>query len=112
MLRNTLLRVQQNWTRLARDDEIQSTPSCPIHIHDDELEKHYEDGRGFNRFRDILEASDISATFPLEGWVPTDLFGDWKNGLRKVIGEVMESLESQRERQEFQERLRSWNLTA
>lgn len=111
MLRNTLLRVQRNWTRFARDDEIESAPSCPIHFHDDELEKHSENGRRLNRFRDILEGSDISATFPLEGWVPVDLFDGSKNGLRKVIEEVTGSLESQRERQEFQERLCSWNLT-
>ncbi|OAL34630.1 hypothetical protein AYO20_06047 [Fonsecaea nubica] len=111
MLRNTLLRVQQNWSRLTGNDQIESAPSCPIHFNHDELEKHYEDARRLNGFRDILEASDISATFPLEGWVPVDLFNGCKNSLRKVIREVMESLENQREREEFQARLCSWNLT-
>lgn len=111
MLRNTLLRIQQNWTKLVGNDQIESAPLCPIHFNHDELEKHYEDAQRLNRFRDILEASDISATFPLEGWVPVDLFDGWKKGLRKVIREVMESLENQRECEEFQERLCSWNLT-
>ena len=56
-------------------------------------------------------ASDISTAFPLEGWVPVDLFDGWKNGPRKVIREVMVSLENQRESEEIQERLCSWNLT-
>ncbi|KIW77969.1 hypothetical protein Z517_07802 [Fonsecaea pedrosoi CBS 271.37] len=111
MLRNTLLRVQQNWSKLTGNDQIESAPSCPIHFNHDELEKHYEDARWLSGFRDILEASDISATFPLEGWVPVDLFNGCKNSLRKVIREVMESLENQRELEEFQVRLCSWNLT-
>ena len=111
MLRNTLLRIRQSWTRLAGNDGTEPAPPCPIDFDDDELEKHYEDARRFNRFRDILEASDISATFPLEGWVPVDLFDGWKNGLEKVIREVMESLENQEEREEFQGRLCLWNLT-
>lgn len=110
MLRNTLLQIQQNWTKLAGDDGIESAPPYPLDFDDDEVERHYEDARKLNRFRDILEASDISATFPQEGWVPVDLFDGWKNGLKKMTREVMESLENQREREEFQEGLNSWNL--
>lgn len=111
MLRNTLLRMRYNWTKLAGKNETETAPPCPVEFDADELQKHYEDGRRLNRFRDILEASDIRATFPLEGWVPVDLFDEWKNGLKKVTTEVMESLESQEERKEFQERLCLWNLT-
>ena len=112
MLRNTLLQIRQKWAQFAGDDGTENALPCPIHFGDDELEKHYEDGRRLNGFRDILEASDIRTTFPLEGWVPVDLFDEWKDGLKKVIREVMESLGNQEERKEFQERLRLWNLTA
>jgi hypothetical protein len=105
MLRNTLLRIQRNWTRLTGNNGVDTAPRCPIDFDEDELEKLYEDGRRLNRFRDILEASDIRATFPVEGWLPVDLFHQWRRGLRKVITEVMESLEDEEQRKEFQERL-------
>lgn len=111
MLRNTLLRIRQNWPKLAGNDETETAPPCPVDFDDDELEKHYADARRLNEFRDILEASDIRATFPLEGWVPVDLFDGWKKGLKKVTREVMESLKNPEERKEFQERLYLWNLT-
>jgi hypothetical protein len=111
MLRSTLLQIRKNWTRLAGGDGTETAPPCPIDFDEEQLAKLYEDGRRFNRFRDILEASDVCATFPLEGWVPVDLFYEWRRGLKKAVRDVIETLENQEERDEFQERLRLWNLT-
>ncbi|OAP64545.1 hypothetical protein AYL99_00517 [Fonsecaea erecta] len=107
LLRQTLLRIQRNWAAFLSggDDAI----PCPIKIEADELACHQKDGRLHGEFQDLLEARNIPVAY--EGWVPLDEFRQRKRELKAVINEVIESLESEQLRQEFNDKLRHWNLT-
>ena len=106
-LRETLLRIQRHWSDFLRDGDVAML--CPIKIEGDELFNHQKDGRRYNEFQDLLKARNIPVAD--EGWVPVDEFSERKDSLKTVIKETIESLESQKERLEFKNRLCSWNLT-
>ena len=107
LLRETLLRIQRNWSGFVRDKDV--ALQCPINIDGDELNKHQKDGRRYNEFQDRLNASKINVAD--EGWVPEDEFVEWKNSLKDVVKETMESFGNPQERLDFEERLGLWNLT-
>ena len=106
-LRETLLRIQRHWSDFLHDEGI--AMQCPIKIEGDELINHQRDGRRYNEFQDLLKASNVPVAD--EGWVPVDEFSERQAGLKIVIMETIESLKSQSERLEFENRLRHWNLT-
>ncbi|KIW14097.1 hypothetical protein PV08_06878 [Exophiala spinifera] len=107
LLRETLLRIQRHLSGFLRDGN--DAEQCPIKIEGDELTKHQKDGRRYNEFQDLLKARNIPVAE--EGWVPSDEFTERKDNLKSVIEETVESLESEQERLEFNDRLRHWNLT-
>jgi uncharacterized protein (DUF4415 family) len=107
LLRETMLRIQRNWSGFVRDKDI--ALQCPINIDGDELGKHQKDGRRYNEFQDRLNARKISVAD--DGWVPKDEFVHWKNILRDVVKETLDSLGNPQERLEFEERLGLWDLT-
>lgn len=106
-LRETLLRIQRHWSDFIRGGDVPA--QCPIQIQGDELANHQRDGRRYNEFQDLLKAHNIPVAD--EGWVPVDEFTRRKHDLRSVMKEFMETLESKQEREEFANRLDSWNLT-
>ncbi|OAL37386.1 hypothetical protein AYO20_03235 [Fonsecaea nubica] len=106
-LRETLLRIQRHWPDFFFEEGI--SPQCPIKIAGDELINHQRDGRRYNEFQDLLKACNIPVAE--EGWVPADQFAERHNDLTIAIRKTIESLESQAERLEFENRLYHWNLT-
>ncbi|EXJ57114.1 hypothetical protein A1O7_07458 [Cladophialophora yegresii CBS 114405] len=106
-LKETLLRIQRNWSSFFRDQRM--VAQCPIKIEGDVLINHQRDGRRYNDFQDLLKTHNIPVAN--EGWVPRDEFKERKRHLRAVVREAIETLESQQERQEFKNRLQQWNLT-
>lgn len=106
-LRETLLRIQRRWPDFLLEKGI--TMQCPIKIIGDELISHQRDGRRYNEFQDLLKAYNIPVAD--EGWVPAEEFAERHNDLKIAIRKTIESLESQAERLEFENRLCHWNLT-
>lgn len=104
-LRETLLRIQQQWPDFLLKESI--TMQCPINIEGEELINHQKDGRRYNEFQDLLKACNIPVAD--EGWVPADEFAERQNDLKTAIRKTVESLDSQAERFEFDNRLRHWN---
>lgn len=76
---------------------------CPIKIEGDELTNHQKDGRRHNEFQDLLKTRNISVAE--EGWVPSEEFTEREDDLVTAIKETIESLDSEQERREFNDRL-------
>jgi hypothetical protein len=106
-LRNTLLFIRRRWPDFSH--ESGATLECPIKIEGVILLKHQRDGRYYNAFQDILDKYNIPGAN--EGWVHAEDFPERQADLRTAIKEAIDSFETAQEREEFEARLRSWNVT-
>ncbi|EEQ33627.1 Phosphotransferase enzyme [Microsporum canis] len=94
-LRESLIKVERYW------DELGFNFACPIHFTQDELQRHVEDGEGWNEVQDFWR--DIEGIVTRDGWTPhgtydeaAALFSELREiGLRKLIGKERRDFDAQ-----------------
>ncbi|KZF20427.1 kinase-like protein [Xylona heveae TC161] len=107
VLRELLIHIQRTWPEMH--SRISSPPPCPISIGPNELRQHRIDGRRWNEFKDLLQHYNIPVA--REGWVPKEEFEMQKRQLKVVLKDILNSLEDEKERQEFLDNIGRWDIT-
>ncbi|EGC48869.1 phosphotransferase enzyme family protein [Histoplasma capsulatum var. duboisii H88] len=94
-LRESLIKVESHWHELGFNF------ACPIHFTQDELQRHTEDGEGWNEVQDFWGA--VEGIVARDGWTPHSmydeavaLFSELREfGLKNLIGKERKDFEAQ-----------------
>ena len=109
MLRSNLIFIQKNWERLTAEGNGDPKMPCPFSFDEDTINRHKADGQLWNKYYNLLLEYGIPVL--KDGWVYHLDFVAGRARLKSFIEEVSKIFETAEQRQAFQNKVQTWNVT-